>query len=167
MIIDTTDNLLQKYRTKGVFIDANLLILYFIGTFKPELISKYKRTKIYSVEDFSLLVKIIGRFSSVITTPNILTEVSNLSTQLHSDIKIQYFNKFKEKISIFNEEYCPSIDACRHSLFQKYGLTDAVIMTITRNKYLVITDDFPLSNALASLNIDVINFNHIRAYSWK
>jgi len=41
-------------------------------------------------------------------------------------------------------------------------LTDSSILLAARNGFLILTDDFPLSNFLASEGLDVINFNHLR-----
>jgi hypothetical protein len=71
--------LIAKYRTRGVLIDTNLLILYFVGEFSPERISGMTRTKKFTIRDYLLLKTFLDRFAVKITTPNILTEISNLS----------------------------------------------------------------------------------------
>ncbi|MBU1753132.1 hypothetical protein KKG56_04655, partial [bacterium] len=73
------ESLLQKHKNRGIVVDANLLLVYFLGSFNPQLILQYKRTKIYTLEDFYVLCQFIKYFDRLITTPNILTEVSNLS----------------------------------------------------------------------------------------
>jgi hypothetical protein len=50
--------------------------------------------------------------------------------------------------------------------FVRFGLTDASIAGVARNRYLVLTDDFRLSNFLRSERQDVVNFNHILQSSW-
>lgn len=154
--------LFQKYKKRGIIVDTNLLILYFLGSFNPQLIPRYKRTKSYTLDDFTDLCRFIKRFERLLTTPNILTEVSNLSGALGE----QYFKKFKNMVATLNEEFIMSRKATENKYFEKYGLTDAVIIELCRKKYLVLTDDFPLSNLLMKLKIDVINFNHIRGYKW-
>ena len=79
--------LLQRYRGKGVLLDTNILLLYFVGAFNPEEIPRFKRTKMFTVEDHDTLVGILGYFEKIVTTPNILTEVSNLSGQLAEHLK--------------------------------------------------------------------------------
>ncbi|MEW6607640.1 MAG: PIN domain-containing protein [bacterium] len=164
---DYIKSLFQKYKKRGIIVDANLLLVYFLGSFNPQLISQYKRTKDnYTFEDFKDLCRIIKYFDRVLTTPNILTEVSNLSSALRTEYLIEYFKKFKDMVTTLDEEIIMSKRATENKYFEKYGLTDAVIIELCQKKYLVITDDFPLSNSLSHINIDVINFNHIRQYRW-
>jgi len=158
--------LLSKYRNKGLLLDSNLLLLYFIGLYDCNKISTFKRTTKYTIEDFDRIFSIIEFFDRVITTPHILTEISNLSGQLPDKIRSHYFHIFAKQIKLLEEKPLPSKDLCDSECFRKFGLTDSGIVEISRDTYLVITDDFPLSGYLQSRNIDVINFNHIRYLKW-
>ncbi|MFH1860532.1 MAG: PIN domain-containing protein [bacterium] len=158
--------LLPKHKNRGIVVDANLLLVYFLGSFNPQLIPQYKRTKSYTIEDFTVLYQLIKYFDRLVTTPNILTEVSNLSTALSEPIRTEYFKKFKDMVVTLSEEVILSNKSVENKYFEKYGLTDTVIIELCQEKYLVVTDDFPLSNLLNCLSIDVINFNHIRGYRW-
>jgi len=159
-------DLFCRYQSKGVLIDSNLLLIYFIGKYYQGKLDRYKRTRQYTVADFGLISNIIQFFKRVITTPNILTEVSNLSSQLPERTKEKYFTLFCKEVEIFNEEYLPSIDICKTVPFSKLGLTDMAIFKAAKGKYLVITDDLPLYNILLYNDIDTINLNHIRAQQW-
>jgi hypothetical protein len=88
------DAVLARYRTAGVLVDTNLLLVYFVGAFDPALIPKFKRTRMYTLEDHPLLVRVLGFFEKVVTTPHILTEVSNLAGQLPSHLTRGVFEKF-------------------------------------------------------------------------
>ena len=111
----------------------------------------------------SLVAKLVGRFSSIVTTPNVLTEVSNLSGKL-GEMNLPGFRAaFKTKIDVIEEEYCPSRLAASNPAFVKFGLTDAGIASlVSENDFLVLTDDLPLAYWLQSKGADVLNFNHIR-----
>lgn len=67
-------------RRSGVLIDSNLLLLLFIGGYDRKQIQINKRLKAFAEEDFDVLVGFLSQFSQLITTPNTLTEVSNLSS---------------------------------------------------------------------------------------
>ncbi len=111
----------------------------------------------------SLVAKLVGRFSSVFTTPNILTEVSNLSGKLGEANLPGFRAAFKSKIDVIEEEYCSSRQATDSPAFAKFGLTDAGIASLVNdNDFLVLTDDLPLAYWLQSKGADVLNFNHIR-----
>jgi hypothetical protein len=46
-------SLANKYKKTGILIDANLFLLYLIGSIDSSLISKFKRTSDFSVDDFN------------------------------------------------------------------------------------------------------------------
>lgn len=160
------DQLIQRYKQTGIFVDTNILLLYFIGAFDQNLIPKFKRTRQFTIEDHTILVRILDFFDKVVTTPNILTEVSNLSGQLGEPAKSDYFKKFSSDITLLEEEYMASRDVADMQEFVRFGLTDTGIVHLTRGRYLVLTDDFRLSQYLRSAGVDVINFNHIRIAYW-
>ena len=159
---NSIEGIMSRYRSRGLLVDSNLLLLYIVGKHSIRMINRYKRTSTYSSEDFKQLVVFISKFDSIIATPNILTEVSNLSPRSDYD----YFQVFREEITIINEEYIASINASEVSEFARLGLTDAAIIQIAKGTYLVLTDDFPLYYTLKSHGIDTVNFNHIRLARW-
>ena len=164
------EKVVSEYKTKGIIIDTSLALLYFIGNYDKDLITKFKRTnEYYSIEDYDLIEKIIDFFypSPIITTPNILTEVYNFSNQLQDKIKIEYFENFREKIIILSEKYYQSLSIVKNEYFTRFGLTDiSIVLAAYGKKYLVFTDDFPLKNLLDYLEIDSININNIRTFEW-
>ncbi len=98
-----------NYRNKGILVDSNLLLLYFLGKYNKSLIQRFKRTNKYVIEDYELLTSVIEFFTRVITTPNILTEISNLSGNLENEFKTRYFLEFAKQLELLHEFYTPSI----------------------------------------------------------
>ncbi len=158
--------LLNRYRNKGALIDANLLLVYFVGMFDPEWIPKFKNTHTFTIEDFDLLAGFFKIFNKVVTTPNILTEVNSLATQLPDNIKVGFYPKFADHLATFDEHYLESSKISSTPHFLKLGLTDSGILNLAQGQYLVLTDDFRLAGQLEKQGIDVINFNHIRTMNW-
>ncbi len=159
-------NQFQRYRQAGILVDTNILLLFFIGAFDQNLIPRFKRTKTFSVEDYEALINFLRFFDKIATTPHILTEVSNLSGQLGEPVKSEYFKKFSSDITLLEEENVVSRDVAQMREFVRLGLTDTGIIRLTRGRYLVLTDDFRLSQYLQSAGVDVVNFNHIRTAYW-
>lgn len=62
------------------------------------------------------------------------------------------------------EIYRESRSITKLEKFLNYGLKDSGIIDVTANNYLVLTDNFKLSNYLGKRDIDVINFNHLRSH---
>ena len=63
---------------KGIVLDTNLLLLFVVGSYNPELISKFDRVKSYKIDDFENILIITSKFKTIFTSPNILTELTNL-----------------------------------------------------------------------------------------
>jgi hypothetical protein len=158
--------LITKYRSKGVLIDANLMILFFVGLYKPERVATFGPTHIYTKQDFELLVRILGEFQRRITTPHILTEAHNLTRQLGKHAHEDVSRIMASVVEDFFELHIPSKVAVQHRRYALLGLTDCITIAAAKD-ILVITDDFPLSNILGSLGHDALNINHIRPLGWK
>ena len=59
-MIEHIRELIARYSRKGILIDTNILLLYFIGSFDPGLISSFKRTARFSVEDYETLLILVS-----------------------------------------------------------------------------------------------------------
>jgi len=160
------EKLLQRYSKAGILLDTNILLLYFVGTFDKNEILKFKRTKTFAIEDYFTLIAFLSHFEKVITTPNIITEVSNLSSQIGEHFRTDYFKQFACGIMLLNEFYLPSHDIARMEEFKRFGITDTGILCLAKTNYLVLTDDFKLSQYMQTKGIDALNFNHIRPINW-
>jgi len=163
---DPMVRLLERYRARGVLVDANILLLHFVGGYDRDLIARFKRTAQFTVEDYDLLSDLLARFATIVTTPNILAEVNSLSNQIGEPARTDYYTSFAAGITTLDEHYVESADAAQAEPFSKLGLTDSGIMLLASGNYLVLTDDFKLYRFLEDAKIDVINFNHIRPLGW-
>jgi hypothetical protein len=158
--------LLRIYGRRGAVVDANLLLLLFLGSYDRKQISSNKRLAMFTEDDFDLLTRVLKQFSQIVTTPNILTEVSNLSGAVPDARRGAYFTWFASSLAVLQEEYVSSRTALGNR-WARFGLTDAGIAEIAKNRYLVLTDDFRLSRSLEGGEIDTINFNHLREGFWQ
>jgi hypothetical protein len=72
-----------------LLLDTNLLLLLFIGGKDISLIGKAKTLSAYTEEDDELLREFasLNRFTGLLTTPHIITEVSNLLGKERDDIR--------------------------------------------------------------------------------
>ena len=92
-------SLLPRYRSCGLLIDTNILLLYFVRLFDRSWVERFKRTRgRYSAQDFDSLTDIVLKFDRIVTTPNVLSELSNLSNQWAEPAKTRYFERFAQKI---------------------------------------------------------------------
>lgn len=162
-------DLVEKYIPKGVLLDTNLLVLLIIGLVDREKIPSHKRTNKYTPDDFDLLIHLLDRFQKIVVTPHILAETSNLIDTFTGQMKALPFQRLKtvvERVTVV-EIHFSAIEACQLSGFERFGLSDAALVEVAREKYLILTDDFNLMGFALSQSVDVINFNHIRDMVWQ
>lgn len=164
--MDEMMELVKAHKDKGVLLDANLLLVYIVGMFDPNRLSRFKRTAPFTADDFYLLTQLIHFLGRIVTTPNILTEVNSFSNQLPEAVKKAYYGEFARRILLMDEHYVASEHVSPLDSFARLGLTDLGIEKLARDRYLVLTDDFRLTHHLHTLGIEAINFNHVRDLNW-
>ena len=158
--------LIEKHQAKGVLVDANLLILFLIGTVNKQRISEFKRTQDFTIEDFDLLQRLIAWFGRLYATPHVLSQVSDLADlpgkELH---KIRHLFRLVVEQHI-DESYDPSRVLVADPVFEIHGLADAAIATVGGRGVLVLTADVKLQLALQRRGTDALNFYHVRQLAW-
>lgn len=107
-MMDHIHELIVRYKNKGILVDTNVLLLYLMGKYDHTRIKKFPRTEKFSERDFEILSDILQPFQKVVTTPNILTEVSNLSNKLWGEVRLGYYNTFANYIAHSEELYIES-----------------------------------------------------------
>lgn len=160
--------LIHKYYPKGILLDSNLLVLWYVGLVSPESVRDSKRTRNqgFTEIEFSLLQKIIRPFKRVITTPHILTETSNYICQLKGGTRQRAQQFIAETIPSFKERRPEAKNLVKTKAFHDFGLTDSAVLDLPPKKYLVLSVDAALVVALNKKGVDAINFHHLRLRAW-
>ena len=159
--------LIQRYASKGVLVDTEILLLYLVGLYDPMYISRFKRTKKYTKEDFDLAFRFINQFHRVVTTPHVLAELSNWSLELKGKRVDDYFKHLIPVLKAAREDYIEKGPLLADVRLPKFGFTDlSIVEAAKRSGYLVLTADFPMAGLLSNQKCAVINFNHLRQLSW-
>lgn len=145
-----------------ILLDANLLVLLVIGLTNRDLVLKHKRTKTFEQVDFDLLVKILSNYDAIVVTPHILTEVSNLISQIGEPALSRVRSTFSTLVEEQQEVFCASKDSVKHPAFIRLGLTDASILQLMNSTTPLLTTDLGLYLEAAKSNPLAENFNHLR-----
>lgn len=155
-------------RSKTLLLDTNLLLLLFIGGKDPSLIPKAKTLSAFEEDDYDLLGGIINNnsFNRLVTTPHIMTEVSNLLGKERVDIRGLGREAMAEFLSKCAEHTDSSAVLVADPEFNRLGLTDVAIAVASRLPAFVLTADFPLYLHVSSSGLEAENFNHIRQGAW-
>jgi len=164
-MIGDLDRLVAKHRRAGVLIDTNILLLYLVGRFRPELIGSNPRLSTFTRSDYGTLARFLLHFACIATLPHVLAEVNSLSSSLKNLVQACR-PTFREVISELSEGAVSSSAAAARPEFEFLGLTDAaIVQAADSDPRLVLTDDLRLSVNLAKSGVDVVNFNHLRSFN--
>jgi hypothetical protein len=108
---------------KTIALDANLLVLLVVGLTQQSYIATHKRLKGFTISDFKLLTRLIAASAGIATTPNALSEASNLLRQTREPARSKILQGFRLLIQKTKEFYVPSADACSRDEFLRLGLS--------------------------------------------
>ena len=149
---------------KGIFIDANLLVLLVVGATDQALISKHRRLRTFMVEDYGRLIELIRQAGQVFLTPNTLTEASNLLAQHPNPERSRFFAVFRRIIGKSEEIVVASKAASGNDAFVRLGLTDAALLEVISEETPLVTVDLDLFvAAFAEGKVAALNFTHLQS----
>ena len=158
---------MNRFHRKNLLLDTNLLLLLLVGSFDPSKIRTQKITanQGFSETDFNQLLNFVCRFQKLVTTPHILTEVSNHADKIKGVDKGKFLYQFLSLIEKMDERFEPSRLLAKTDAFVRFGLTDAAISQLANGNFVVLTEDFPLAGYLEKNGVKVIKFNVVRQMS--
>ncbi len=151
------------HRQHGLLLDTNLLLILIAGSVEPGLIQVFQHTKEYSIVDYQLLLHFSRCFDRLVTTPNILTEVSNLGYKLPKGRRDAFFDVLKKMIPEWSEHYKASGEIVQEPAFVELGLTDAGLFRLKTLKCLILTADGRLRYWLGASDVPCLSFDELWA----
>ncbi len=149
-------------KTDSIVLDANLLVVLVVGTASLEFLGRHKNVRTYSKADFLLLLSIVSNAKKTFTTPNILTETSNLARQFGEPARSRVTAVLGNMIEPMDEIYIESRDAAKRHEFTWLGLTDCALLAALEPTHTLLTADHDLYSAALKRGFDSVNFNHLR-----
>jgi hypothetical protein len=129
-----------EFPLESIIVDANLLLLLVVGSWSPQEIAKQKRLSGLTTSDFLLLTTFLSGFRKTVTTPHLLTEVSNLAGAATGMARQAIFTQFAETISALDERHLAATEIAATPEFKAFGLTDAMLSLLCRETVLVTAD---------------------------
>lgn len=143
-------------------IDTNLLVLLVVGSVRPDLIGKHRRTKGYGMQDFALLRDLLGDEPTLSLLPNVVTETSNLVADYGEPDRSRLLGRLKSLVDANPESYVPSRLACSIAEFLRLGVTDAALLVPGIDRRAIYTDDLDLYLAASRRALPCVYFTHER-----
>lgn len=149
---------------KIIVIDTIPLLLFLIGTYDTNLISKFKRLKTYnySVKNFTILKQFLAHAQIIIVTPGVLCEVSNFAANLKVNRFSEFLKENSENFKNMEESYIPKKIILESEEVFQFGFTDtSLIIAAKNNGGEILTGDFPLSRYCQNLGVGAQYLNDI------
>ncbi len=158
--------------SQRLVIDTNLLLLLVVAEVDHRQIGNGRLSQ-FSEDDVVELNRLARKYRQIVSTPHILTEVSNLldhglagkhrkSAALLLKSMIER-NAGTDQELIFRESQYRARRLMTDEAYLRFGLTDAALGQLARRGDDVVTADARLAAYLASRWFRrVINFNHLR-----
>jgi hypothetical protein len=114
-----------------------------------------------------MVLDFVKEFHTLIVTPHILTEATNLLDDLKDPRRTSAFALLRGIIEDTEERFEFSRNLAGRELFVRLGLADTAVHAITATGAALLTADLDLYLAAAEVNPDfAINFNHMRTGAW-
>ncbi|MXZ41247.1 MAG: hypothetical protein F4Z18_05590 [Caldilineaceae bacterium SB0666_bin_21] len=149
-------------RWQQCLLDANVLVLYIAGRIDKGLIGSHRRLREYMEIDFNILILFLGLSKNIVTTVNILTEVSNLLENKAAEGPNRLLAELHRVVLETKEIVVVSADACEVDGFTRVGLSDAGLLLLATSESPIITTDRELYERACRNNPDsAFNFWHL------
>ena len=129
---DFLEATIGPHRHRGLLLDSNLLVLYVVGQADRRLVRSFKRTREFTDADFRLLFGLMASFSSLVTTPHVLTEVNGLTNQLTGAHRQNVRAWIALDTPRWDERHAPAAALTGTAAFARLGLTDAALVSLAR-----------------------------------
>lgn len=144
---------------RRVLLDTNLLILLLVGSARSDLVGEHKRLRAFTAQHWNDFSRWLEGTKSFVTSPNILTETSNLLDIGKGALPavVSNYISFVEKA---DELEVTSKSVVGTGYFLRFGLTDATILHLIRADVEVGTVDYKLYGVLNFLGVRVTNIRN-------
>jgi len=146
----------------AVLFDTNLLVLLIAGTIKPALVGTHRRLRAFSDQDYQNLSAIAARYAEHVSTPNILTEASNLLGSSDQEMFPGAGVALANYCARLREIYVPSEAVMSEGVYLRFGLADAGIVDVAlRHRIHVMTAEYALHGILVRSGGTSVNLRHL------
>ncbi len=145
---------------RSLLLDSNLLVVLVIGK-SDEAFLGSKPIQHFELSDYERLRHFIGAFNSIVTTPYILAEVSNLLNKSQAGELCR--RTLAGMISAIDEVHAAATELADDPNFARFGIADVSIIHAANDDTLVLTNDEPLLGLLTKSNVSVLRYRDISA----
>ncbi|RVU20545.1 PIN domain-containing protein [Methylobacterium oryzihabitans] len=149
--------------TIPILLDTQLMVLLAVGATSLSIIPKHKNLTEFTVDDFELLLHLLGRDPELILLPNTVSEAANLLRQHRDPERSRIMATLETIVGSNVERYVPSSEVVLRPDFRRLGLTDTAILEACKlPAYQILTADLDLFVAASISGLQAVSFNHQR-----
>ena len=142
--------------------DTNVLLFFLVAQTDLSLLRTFKRVQNFDSPDVEILRDVLEPFRNMVTTPHVLTEVSNFIDQAPQYRRADLVRALQTFIHSTTESYHESRVLSDRDEFAALGLSDTALSALS-DECTVITLDFHLAGRIRQAGGSVINFQHARS----
>lgn len=147
-------------RVNQLLLDSSLLLILAIGRLEPRRLGRDARLKAYTPADYELLRAYSAVFPSRVTTPHVLTEVSNHLDMINPSL-LPALTAALRDWSPLRESWTPATKLAARNEYSVIGLTDTAILHAARSKTVVMTSDRKLWAELVRQRSNALHYADI------
>ncbi len=145
-----------------LLLDTNVLVLWIAGNLQPSLIGQHRRLREYDDDDFTIVDELARQYDNHISTPHILTEVSNLLGAGPQQMVAGGTDILNTYIARLDEIYTPAKTLAVMPEMVALGLADTAVFHLGAAGIQIISMDFHLCNRLQQKGVSAVNPRHFR-----
>jgi len=153
---------MHGFGRKFILVDSNLLLLLAIGLWNPRAIPAQKRLSSFTVDDFNVLRNFLSTFEKIVTTPHLLTEVSNLAGAASGQARDAIFLQLESLFVTLDERTSLATALCAQPEFRVFGITDSA-MSLLSVEMLLLTEDGRLARHLQLKGLHALTLKQVKA----
>lgn len=149
---------------KGIILDTKPLVLYVIGSLNQNRIRSFKKTKEFTVQEFTDLVNFLGNFERYYITPYILAEFSHHTIEQKSldDSEKREIAKLIlkwHKNGNLIEDFQPFDKVFKYNKISVVGSSDSSLLTVNLDSRIpILTSDGPFADIAIKSGRHAIKF---------
>lgn len=151
----------------GILLDTNILLVYLVGLTDKQWIPHFKRTNSYTPDDFDIIDRVVKQSAKIIVTLQILAELGNLWPSPEHTRARRFFSALLDLLKPARECLIGKEELLPNEMLPSFGFTDlSIVEAAKKMKCVIVTCDFRLVRFCEGDGCMVINFQHLRNYSW-
>lgn len=154
-----------SFRGKPVLLDSNLLVVVFVGLWRPELVGERVTGDEYDFRDVELLAGLVERARPWVVTSHILTEVDDRIDRVGEGLARDCRRFVARLLERIRESRPSALSIVQESMFERIGLADSGAKRLARTQAcFVVTVDHALHEAIAREGNATAYYPAVRAF---